>query len=130
MMDDRQVAVTKMGNGNLGAIHAMLELMSVCEEIDPQANMGNAAPLLSLDKHGIYGTEIYILFNDKCDRDPRRMLILLRAVQLGLMSEKQLKEMAEDQMYKINPTKEDWKAWDAKVCAQLKDFQKPQEASI
>lgn len=116
--------IAKLSEGNPGAMTAMMDLMSICEEIDPQSFMGQLAPLLSFDTHGIYGSAIYIVYNDKCNRDPRKVLVLLRAVQLGIMKESTLVDMANDQMGFINLTEEEFKDIDAAVCLRLDDFKR------
>lgn len=116
--------VSKMSEGNPGAITAMMVMVSKTEAIDPQDAMGNFGPLAMLDSWEIYGSDIYVLYNDKCDRDVRKMLMLMRATQLGYFSHFKLKEMASDQMRQINLTEEEFDKLDDKVCEQLTEFKK------
>ena len=99
-------SMVKMAEGNPGATVAMIEIMKNHDRIDPQAFMGGLGAILALDAHEIYGTAIYILYNDKCNRDVRKMLMLMRATQLGFFSHLKLKEMAADQMREINLTED------------------------
>ena len=117
-------AMMKMSEGNPGAATALMELVTETPKIDPQSAFGELSVLLSFDTHGIYGTEIYIIWNDKCDRDARKVNVLLRAVQLGILPESKLVEMAKDQRRQVNLTPEEWEDIDSKVCDQLEDFQK------
>lgn len=117
--------VTKMSEGNPGALDAMSRIIKEHNAIDPQAAMGGMGAILLLDTWEIYGTAIYILFNDKCDRDIRRMLVLMRATQLGFFPSNRLKEMAADQMRQVNLTEEEWADLDKEVCEALKEFARP-----
>ena len=117
-------AITKMSDGNPGALNTMMEIMSNHDQIDPQAVMGGIGAIMMFDTLGIYGTDIYVLFNDKCKRDVRRLLMLLRATQMGLFSCDKLKEMAADQMRQIDLTEDEYIELDDLVCSELVDFQK------
>lgn len=117
-------AVVKMAEGNPGAISALSEIMKNAKNIDPQAFAGYLGVFLSLDAYGIYGTSIYILYNDKCNKDVRRMMMLLRATQLGLFLPMKLKELAADQSRQINLTEAEFLELDQKVCEQLVEFER------
>lgn len=80
----------KLADGNPGALTAMMTLCEKAEGIDPDAAFGSLTPLLALDTHGIYGSRIWVLWKDVCDMDPIKVMTLLRAVQLGDMSEFEL----------------------------------------
>ena len=83
-LDDTIVsAVTKMSEGNPGALSTLMEMYSKSPKIDSDDFMQGIGPILSLDSLGIYGTDIYILHNDICERDMIKTLAVLRAVQLG-----------------------------------------------
>lgn len=116
--------IMKMSDGNPGALTTMMEIIEKHADIDPQAFMGGIGAIMILDTWEIYGTDIYILFNDKCNRDVRRMLMLMRATQLGLFSHSKLQQMAADQMREVNLTDDEWSDLDQKVCEQLEDFAK------
>ena len=72
----------KMSDGNPGAITAMMELLKA-DHVDPDNLMKGLGHLLSLDSLNIYGTNIYILWSDICNRDIVKMIAVLRANQLG-----------------------------------------------
>lgn len=129
LMDDAMSSIIKMVEGNPGAIKAVMDLMEKADSIDPQAALGGLGVLLALDTHEIYGTDIYILYSDKCDRDARKMLMLLRSVQLGLLPESKLQQMAGDQMRQINLTDDEYSDLDKQVCDQLKEFARPSKAA-
>jgi len=114
----------KMSDGNPGAIQALMELMSNNSKIDPESAFGEYAAILFLDNEEIYGSDIYILWNDKCNRDIRLLIMLLRATQLGIFSSSKLKALSLDQGRKIEILKEEWEDIESKVLEQLKEFQK------
>ena len=61
--------ITKMAEGNPGAMTALIEIGEAAPKVDPQssfAGMGPIGPALSFDTHGIYGSDIYIIWSDKC----------------------------------------------------------------
>lgn len=129
LTDNPQQVLIKMSDGNPGALTAMLEIMKEGDAIDPQAFAGGLGAIMILDTWEIYGSSIYVLFNDKCDHDVRKMLMLMRATQLGHFSQVRLQQMAADQGREINLSDEEWADLDAKVCEQLEGFQKPKEAA-
>lgn len=124
LTDSPMDAVIKMSNGNPGAMAAMMDILTQHNDIDPQAVMGGIGAILILDTWEIYGTDIYILHNDKCGRDTRKMLMLMRATQMGMFSDSKLKAMASDQMRQIELSDDEWGALDKSVCDALVDFKK------
>ena len=125
ILEDNAIdVVVKMSDCNPGAIMAMSELIKHNEIIDPDSIFGEFSAILRLNELEIYGTDIYILFNDKCDKDVRKLIILCRATQLGFYSGNDLKEMSLDQMRKINLSDEEFDSIDKKVCNFLPNFAK------
>jgi len=125
-LNDSQMDVfVKMAEGNPGAITAMVEIMKESSEIDPQACMGGLGKILCLDTYGIYGSDIYVLWSDKCGKNVRRMLMLIRAAQMGFFSARKLTSMAHDQMGEINLSEDEFVELDKQVCERLDRFAKP-----
>ncbi len=120
--DTPMSAMIKMADGNPGAVGALGDIMLKAPMIDPDSAFGNLGPLLSLDTYGIYGTEIYILWSDQCNRDTRELLMLLRACQLGIVSEAKLKAVAEDQTRQIKFTQEEMDDFNSQVMEKLDNF--------
>lgn len=81
--------IMAMCDGNPGAITALAELAKSAEAVDPDSALGGYGPILSLDTHGIYGSHIWMLYSDVCGRDVIKTLGVLRAIQLGLCSERE-----------------------------------------
>jgi len=124
LTDSKMDMIVKMSQGNPGAMAAIMDLMKETPTIDPDSAFSEIGPILMFDEYGIYGSHIYILWNDKCDRDCRKVNLLVRAVQLGFLPESRIKELAADQTYSVNVTPEEWEAIDEQVCTQLKGFQR------
>jgi hypothetical protein len=80
----------KMSDGNPGALDVMMKVLKDGEVIDPDSVMGGLGVILSLDTHDIYGSHIWILYKDISGSDLVTMCGLLRAVQLGFLSESEL----------------------------------------
>ena len=128
LSDTFMTAMMKMSDGNPGAITALMDLSTAKSDIDPESAMGPYAPLLSLDTHQIYGSAIWILYKDVCKQDARTMLMLLRAVQLGLFSESALQRLSQAEC-KLVLSDEKMTELDMQVCAQLEQFQRPTKAT-
>lgn len=122
-------AIMKMSEGNPGAVTAMMDILDKHDEIDPQAMFGGLGAIMTLDTWEIYGSDIYVLWGDKCQRDVRKLLMVMRACQLGFLSHTKLQAMAGDQERLIDLTDDEYKDLDHKVCEQLKDFMKVESVS-
>lgn len=77
--------LVKMSEGNPGALSTLMQLMLKNEAIDPDSALAHVSAILFLDTLGIYGSNIYLLYNDICKRDFTSMVGVLRAVQLGIL---------------------------------------------
>ena len=99
LQDTMMSAITKLSEGNPGTIAALMSLTTGAGKTDPQSFGGSLSPLLSLDSYGIYGTDIYILWSDICNKDDVKTLAVLRSVQLGLFSQQTLKDACSRQDY-------------------------------
>jgi hypothetical protein len=117
--------IVKMCEGNPGAMSALMDMIKEGEKIDPQGVMGGIGSILLLDTWEIYGTDIYILWSDKCQRDCRKFLMILRACQMGNFPLTKLKEMAADQAGAVDLTDAEWQEQDDWLCENLVEFQKP-----
>ncbi len=83
-------SVMALSEGNPGALTVILEMMKMNTKIDPDDCFQAVGPLLSLDQHGIYGSRIWMLHKDVCGQEIGLTLGLLRAVQMGVLSEEKL----------------------------------------
>lgn len=84
----------KMGEGNPGAMTAMMQLIGYTK-----TSFGGFGSILHLDSFEIYGTDIYVLWSDICERDIVKMQAVLRACKLGLFPSNTLKDACSRQDY-------------------------------
>lgn len=117
-----QDIVAVMCDGNPGALQCLCELIRDNANIDPESALGSLSAIAMLDKLKIYGTSIYVLWNDQCDRSTRSLVMLMRAVQLGLIDKQTVQNVAADQ---TRSQRLDLAALDALVCDRLEEFQRP-----
>lgn len=76
IIDDLTIAISKLSEGNPGAINACCLLIKNGGSVYPYGNSFDY--IMMLDKLGIYGTDIYILWSDICKRDLAKMIAALR----------------------------------------------------
>lgn len=95
--DNVMTATMKLAESNPGAMTALMSLMQDAERVDPQAMMGGLGVLLSFDSYGIYGTDIYVLWSDICNKDNVKTIAVLRAVQLGFFQQSVLQDACSRQ---------------------------------
>jgi hypothetical protein len=98
LTDSTMDIVTKMSEGNPGAINVLIQMLTP-NTIDPDNRLGGLGAILMLDSLRIYGTDIYVLNSDICGRNLAKTLAVLRAVQLGLFSGDILKDASHRQDY-------------------------------
>lgn len=91
-----------LSEGNPGAATAIAALIATSPRIDPSSWMGPLQPLLYLDNYRIYGSDIWILFKNICGHNPKKVCLLFRSVQMGLMDERLLKEAVRTGRHNFN----------------------------
>lgn len=87
LTDSGMDIIVKMAEGNPGAVRVLCEMLKDGGAIDPDNSFGGLGALLSLDTFGIYGSRIWVLYKDICGEDLTSTLGIMRAVQLGFLSE-------------------------------------------
>lgn len=92
----------KLSEGNAGAVTVIAMLFKENAKIDPQSALGLYSSVLHLDNLGIYGSKIWMLYKDVCGQDLRKMIALLRANQLGFVSNIEIKTAIESYGQGIN----------------------------
>lgn len=90
LTDTIHSATIKMSDGNPGALRVCCQALAEGARIDPQDFLGGLGALVHMDSAQIYGPRIWMLYSDVCGRDLRIMLAILRAHQLGFITEAQL----------------------------------------
>lgn len=88
-------ALQVMGGHNPGAISVLVKISHEAERIDPDDAFGYLGVLMGLDTLGIYEHNIWGLYKDICGQDLVSMLGVLRAWQLGILPEAELKAVMQ-----------------------------------
>ena len=95
--DTAQDMVIKLSEGNPGALTVCMEILQRGGSIDPDGFGGGGAGLLLLfDSMSLYGSRIWMLYKDVCGEDLVKTVAMLRAWQLGLVSEDNLKHAIDN----------------------------------
>lgn len=87
--------ITKMCEGNPGALQVLIECLRDSATIDPNG-IGRIGPILSMDTLKLYGSRIWMLYADVCRHDLRCMIGVLRAWQLGFISSAEINHAVEN----------------------------------
>lgn len=119
--DTFATAIMKVGKGNPGATVVLMGCAEKAATVDPDNLMGAFAPILQLDSYGIYGSHIWILYKDICSENISKFIAILRAVQLGIISEFELHDGIGCQ-FNPNPMRMDVNRIVAEVKAELPNF--------
>ncbi len=125
--DNTTDVLSKMSEGNPGALSAMMECLADKGKTDPNAFMGGLGVLLSLDTLEIYGSDIYVLWSDICDKDTVKFIASIRAHQLGFISGLLLQDASSRQDYSGKDLIDVDSLYN-QVCERLPDFDKANRA--
>lgn len=82
-MSMQDVLIT-MSEGNPGALTCMMQML--------QTNPMSFMDILLFDKMGIYGSKIYMVWNDCCGRDMKKFKDTIQAFREGKFSEEEIHE--------------------------------------
>jgi hypothetical protein len=85
-----------MTEGNPGALMVCVNIEKHASAIDPDNAFGWLGVIMHLDTSGIYGPRIWMLYKNVCDEHLGKMIALLRANQLGLLSTEDLNHAIDD----------------------------------
>lgn len=81
--DNMLEVVTKMSGGNPGAMSCIMEVLGAS---DLYGGMPGMMLILNCDSIGLYGSELYMVWNDCCDRDIKKFELVMRNWQMGKLS--------------------------------------------
>jgi hypothetical protein len=90
--DDPPTAALKLAEGIPGAIIVLVGLRSKVATIDPVESWFNY--METLDRCEIYGGDIWRLYKGSCDSKPGRFAVLLRSVDLGILTPERVRAAA------------------------------------
>jgi len=90
-------AMCVMADCNPGALSVLIRLMHESDAIDPDAIFKKGFFYIGiLDALNIYGSKIWMLYKDVCKENLVDFLGVLRAYQLGFLSEAMLKKAIDE----------------------------------
>ncbi|MFA5071158.1 MAG: hypothetical protein WC511_02195 [Candidatus Pacearchaeota archaeon] len=92
MKDNLITLLSKMAEGNPGAITVLMLLFRDEPRIDPMCAFIGLGAILHLDSMELYGSNIWILYKDICGESIEKVIGVLRLVQCGKFSEEKLKD--------------------------------------
>lgn len=98
LTDSLPDVIKKMADGNIGAVTTMMELFKA-GMVEPYNPLEGLHYILLLDTFQIYGTDIYVLHSDICERDVAKTIAVLRTTQMGMFSQNVLKDACSRQDY-------------------------------
>jgi len=124
LTDSTTDIIMKMSEGVIGAVVCITRVLKEGVLIDPDSGFGPFGSLLGADSLGIYGSNLYILWNDLCKQDPKLFIALFRAYQLGFISGPLLQAVSKDRARLNNDNEIDIIDLHNKVCEKLENFQK------
>lgn len=84
--------ILNMSEGNPGAMTACIELI----------RSGDIESLLDCDMLGLYGSELYMLWSDCCDRDLVKMAKVLRMVRAEKITKKEFWRRVKGEGYGLS----------------------------
>ena len=90
LTDNTFSAISKLNEGNPGALSVCVSLLKDMEHIDPDNAFGGLGGLLSLDSNRVYGSRIWMFYKDFCKESIAVVIMMLRARQLGIITSNQL----------------------------------------
>ena len=84
---DTMCLIIAMSEGNPGAVTCMMKMI---EKTDWYGELDGVVLILYLDTIGIYGSQIYMLWNDCCDRNLEKLELVLRNFQMGKLTAQEI----------------------------------------
>lgn len=90
-LNDNMVDVVKKLSEDIpGATHVCVRMLKEGDIIDPDGLFGGFGILLMLDTFQIYGRRIWDLYKEVCKEDLIKTVAVIRACQLGILSNENL----------------------------------------
>jgi len=84
-------AITKLCEGNPGALTVLANILKEGGKIDPDAGFGEPFfIILNFDSYNIYGPRIWMLYKDVCEQKLDKTIAMVRATQMGFISASKL----------------------------------------
>ena len=84
LQDSMMDVMMKMSEGNPGALTCLMDIM---KKQDWYGGADSLTMVLSFDTLGLYGSKLYMLWNDCCDRNLGKLELIMRNWQMGNLSD-------------------------------------------
>ena len=94
--------IMTLADGNPDALSVMTKLCQTASKIDPDSAWGALGPLISLDNLDCYGPRIWMFYKDVCGQDVHKMSGVMRACQMGLISDSDINKAIDGNRDAIN----------------------------
>jgi hypothetical protein len=94
-MNETETLLLNLGKGNPGAITFAIELLKMAEDVD----FKYAAYLFLLEELNIVGPDLYVLWNDICERNMDNVSIIMNSTIYGFLDKDVLKDACSRQDY-------------------------------
>jgi hypothetical protein len=92
--DPVEVILGEMSEGNIGPLNVLIELIKLNDTLDPGGSLTGILIVLTLDDFEIYGPHIWVLYKDVCGQDIKKLVALVAACKLDILSPDKLREMS------------------------------------
>ena len=83
--------IAALSEGVIGTVRVLSDVAIHAEAIDPNNIPYGMGFMLMCDTYRIYGSDIWMLYKDACKEDLGKMMLVVRATQLGFITPTQLK---------------------------------------
>ena len=94
LMDSMYDIIVKMSDGNPGAISFIMEL-----KVQYNNDAQWVQALLAFDMMELYGSQLYMLWNDSCDRDCTKVIKIVEAYKRGKITNTDIDERIKNVGY-------------------------------
>lgn len=112
-------AYVLIADGNIGALNVLMQIEKDGAKHDPYCDP--LMTILDFDTLRVYGSRIWQLYKDVCGQNLGKMLVVLRACQLGhLAQDKLIAAIGTDERRGVQL--ENFEELKTKVLAELPDF--------
>lgn len=95
LKDNLNDIIIKLSEGNPGAITVLFEIMK-CKDNDPIEYLGI---FLTIDTMELYGSHLYMLWNDCCDRNIKQTLDVIEAYRKRKITNNDINERIKNVGY-------------------------------
>lgn len=87
-----EVLMARLSDDNSGALRALKDITRQAPITEPYSPLGEYGPLYALDHLGCYGPRIWCFYHWLCKGSPIKVLGLLRAMHLGIITRETLNQ--------------------------------------